>query len=50
MCSEKYYAAIGPCITVKNYEIKQDFIKKFLKKDKKNIFFLRKLRIKIILI
>ena len=27
---------IGPCISVKNYEIKKDFLKKFLKKDKKN--------------
>ena len=37
--SENMIAAIGPCITVKNYEIKQDFIKKFLKKDKKNFIF-----------
>ena len=27
---------IGPCISVKNYEIKKDFLRKFLKKDKKN--------------
>ena len=27
---------IGPCISVKNYEIKKDFMKKFLKKSKKN--------------
>ena len=27
---------IGPCISVKNYEVKKDFLKKFLKKDKKN--------------
>ena len=27
---------IGPCISVKNYEIKKDFMKKFLKKDKKS--------------
>ena len=33
-------AVIGPCISVKNYEVKKDFIKKFIKKDKKNkIFF-----------
>ena len=39
--SENMIAAIGPCIAVKNYEIKKDFIKKFLKKDKKNkIFFI----------
>ena len=34
--------AIGPCISFKNYEIKHDFIKKFLENDKKNeIFFKR---------
>ena len=27
---------VGPWISVKNYEIKKDFLKKFLKKDKKN--------------
>ena len=26
-------AAIGPCISLKSYEVKQDFIKRFLKKD-----------------
>ena len=31
---------IGPCISQNNYEVKDDFLKKFLKKDKKNkIFF-----------
>jgi len=30
-------AAIGPSISVKNYEIKDDFMKKFLKKDKKSL-------------
>ena len=36
-------AAIGPCISVKNYEVKKDFVLKFLKKDNKNkIFFIRK--------
>ena len=35
-------AAIGPCISVKNYEIKQDFIKKFIKKDKNNKKFFKK--------
>ena len=31
---------IGPCISVKDYEVKKDFMKKFLKKSKKNkIFF-----------
>ena len=29
-------AVIGPCISIKNYEIKKDFMKKFLKKDRKN--------------
>ena len=33
-------AAIGPCISVKSYEIKKNFLKKFLKLNKKNkIFF-----------
>ena len=30
-------AAIGPSISVKNYEVKEDFKKKFIKKDKKNL-------------
>ncbi len=31
---------IGPCISQNSYEVKDDFLKKFLKKDKKNkIFF-----------
>ena len=34
-------AAIGPCISVKNYEVKKDFKKKFIKKDKKNLFFFK---------
>ena len=29
-------SVIGPCISVKNYEIKGNFMKKFLNKDKKN--------------
>ena len=29
-------AAIGPSISLKNYEVKEDFKKKFIKKDKKN--------------
>ena len=29
-------AAIGPAISAKNYEVKQDFKRKFIKKDKKN--------------
>jgi len=39
---ENMTAAVGPCIAVNNYEIKQDFIKKFLKKDKKNKIFFKK--------
>ena len=30
-------AAIGPSISVKNYEVKEGFKKKFIKKDKKNL-------------
>ena len=37
---EKIIAVIGPCISKKNYNVKENFKKKFLKKDKKNkIFF-----------
>tara|TARA_B100000029_G_scaffold488785_1_gene545750 strand:+ start:2239 stop:2991 length:753 start_codon:yes stop_codon:yes gene_type:complete len=33
-------AVIGPCISQKNYEVKSDFLKKFLKQNKKNkVFF-----------
>ncbi len=47
-CERKnIFAAIGPCITQRNYNVKQNFFKKFIKKDKKNkIFF--KLRKNII--
>ena len=34
--------AIGTCISSNNYEVKEDFIKKFIKKDKKNITFFKK--------
>ena len=34
---------IGPCISVKNYEVKKDFIKKLMKKDKKNKKFFKKI-------
>ena len=34
--------AIGPCISVNNYQVGEDFKKKFIKKDKKNILFFRK--------
>tara|TARA_Y100000992_G_scaffold282387_1_gene230863 strand:- start:1882 stop:2643 length:762 start_codon:yes stop_codon:yes gene_type:complete len=33
--------AIGPCINVKNYEVKKKFMIKFLNKDKKNSFFFK---------
>ena len=34
-CSpENMTAVIGPCISVNNYEVKQDFVKKFIKKNK----------------
>jgi len=43
-CSPKNMTAvIGPCISLKNYEVKQDFIKKFIKKDKKNKIFFKKI-------
>jgi polyphenol oxidase len=35
-------AVIGPCITNKNYQVREDFIKKFIKKDEKNIIFFKK--------
>ena len=38
---ENITAAIGPSISVKNYEVKEEFKKKFLKKDKKNIKYFR---------
>ena len=39
-CNKKnIFAAIGPCITQNNYNVKDDFKKKFLKKDKKNKMF-----------
>ena len=42
-CSAKNItAAIGPAISVKNYEVKEDFKRKFIKKDKKNNIFFRK--------
>jgi YfiH family protein len=38
--SENIFAAVGPCIGRKSYIVKDDFEKKFLKKDKSNkIFF-----------
>ena len=40
-------AAIGPCISIKNYEVKKDFVQKFLKKDKNNKIFFKKKHNKI---
>ena len=37
-------AVIGPCISVKNYEVKKDFIKKLIKKDKKNKKFFKQIQ------
>ena len=37
-------AAIGPCISSNNYEVKKDFVKKFIKKDKKNMIFFKKIK------
>jgi YfiH family protein len=36
-------AVIGPCISLKSYEIKTNFIKKFIKKDKNNVIFFKKI-------
>ena len=36
-------AVIGPCISLKSYEIKQNFIKKFIKKDMKAKIFFKKI-------
>ncbi len=39
-CSPKNMTvAIGPCISEKNYEVREQFREKFLKKDKQNIVF-----------
>ncbi len=35
-------AAIGPCITKKNYQVKDEFKKKFIKKNKKNKIYFNK--------
>ena len=37
-------AAIGPCISVDNYQVRNDFIKKFIKKNKKNKVFFKKIK------
>ncbi len=38
---ENITAVIGPSISLKNYEVKEDFKKKFIKKDKKNFMFFK---------
>jgi YfiH family protein len=44
-CSPKNItAAIGPCISYNNYQVREDFIKKFIKKDKKNLIFFKRTR------
>jgi polyphenol oxidase len=40
-------AVIGPSISVKNYEVKDDFKKKFIKKDKKNLKYFKTNRNKL---
>ena len=40
--SQNITAAIGPCISSNSYEVREDFINKFIKKDKKNIIFFKK--------
>ena len=43
-CSSKnIIAATGPCISVNSYQVGEDLIKKFIKKDKKNIIFFKKI-------
>ena len=39
--SQNITAAIGPCISTNNYEVKEDFKKIFIKKDKINIIFFK---------
>ena len=36
-------AVIGPSISANSYEVREDFIKRFIKKDKKNIIFFKKI-------
>ena len=40
--SKNITAVIGPCISVNSYQVKDDFISKFIKKDKKNRIFFKK--------
>ncbi len=44
-CStDNIIAVVGPCISLKNYEVKQDFIKKFIKKDRNNRIFFKTIK------
>jgi len=40
--SNNIIAAIGPSISMNNYQVGEDFVKKFIIKDKKNIIFFKK--------
>ena len=42
--SKNLVAAIGPCISQKNYEVQNDFKSKFLKQSKRNKFFFKKVK------
>ena len=46
---KNFTIAVGPSISVKNYEVKEDFRKKFLKKDKKNLKYFKIKRNKLYL-
>ena len=39
--------SIGPCISCLSYEVKKDFLKKFINKNKRNFYFFRKHKKKI---
>ena len=41
--SKNLIAAIGPCISQKNYEVRDDFERKFLKQSQRNKFFFKKI-------
>ena len=43
-CQNNMTAVIGPCISIKNYEVKKDFIDKFIKKDKRNKIFFKNIK------
>jgi len=42
--AQNLIVAIGPCISVNNYEVQKDFKNKFLKKNKKNKIFFKKIK------